>query len=100
MIAFFILCSRPLAYYVNVSALTDPEESRTESTNCWAGDCEDELERKGDKGDEEAGWEVEGVGNSGNEHLLLDFPFAGGGVDGREDEGEIADGDVGGPDDR
>lgn len=48
-------------------------------------------------GDEEASGEVEGVGDSSNEHLILDFPLAGGSIDSGEDECQIADCDIGGP---
>ena len=47
-------------------------------------------------GDDQPGRVVEGVHGGGEEHLVFNFPFAGGSVDGAEDEGEIADGDVGG----
>ena len=47
-------------------------------------------------GDDQARRVVEGVHGGGEEHLVFNFPFAGGGVDGAEDEGQIADGDVGG----
>lgn len=89
-----------LADDVNVSALTDPEKPGREPADGRASDREHILKGQRDKGNEEPCGKVERVCDGGNEHLLLDLPPAGRGVDGGEDEGEIADGDVGRPDDR
>ena len=47
--------------------------------------------------DEEASGEVEGVCNSSNQHLVFYFPLAGRSIDSREDECQIADCNIGGP---
>lgn len=100
VITFLVADSCILADDVNVSALTDPEKPGRESADGRAADREHILEGQFDKGNEEPCGKVERVCDGGNKHLLLDLPPAGGGVDSGEDEGEIADGDVGRSDDR
>lgn len=100
VVALLLADSCILADYVDVSALADPEKPGREPADGRAADGEHILEWEGDEGNEEPGGKVERICDGGNEHLLLDLPPAGGGVDGGEDEGEIADSDVGRPDDR
>lgn len=83
---------------MNVTALADPQKPCRESRYSRTHATHDEFYRDVDEGDEESCCEVEGVGDGGEEELCFDFPGAGGCVDGGEDEGHVADGDVGGAD--
>lgn len=84
---------------MDVSSLTHPKKPCRQSTDRGSSDSEDKLEGQRGKGNKESCRKIDGISNGGDEHLILYFPLAGGRVDGGEDEGEVADCDVGGSDD-